>query len=430
MFGKAKLLGIILAGFLLALPGNAATNVETGQFAASTVSATTTVVTLAQYKCAILWTTGQTSTGSDSAANAMWSIGFSDSTNHRTIAWASDDNVGTTNVGQTLRTDAALEILSDGTPTSVITVTDVNFSALSVDVVFSGTPAAAYLISYKFIGGSDITDCLVGTHTLDTATGADSITGLSFQPNFGMFLTTQQTAAGTGTRTTGGLGFAVSSTKEFAMCWGIDDAATMTANIDAVSYTDANAMMCGITPGAETITLLVDFTSFDSGGATFNISNAAGAVLMPYLLIKGGQWDVGTVTTATGANTVSSMSFQPKGLFVGTSSATTDATVTIDATVSVGAATSTSTEASSGAHQEDAVLNTSVVRETESTKIVSEWVLTGTGLNGQADFTSFQSNGWTITFDASIGRQLGWFAMGDNAAPPTERPKRRMMVID
>ena len=397
----------------------AATTVETGLATASTVTATTTVVTLAQYQCAILWTTGQTATGADSAANAMWSIGFSDSTNHRTIAWASDDNVGTTNVGRTLRTNAALEILSNGTPTSVITVTDVNFSALSFDIVFSGTPASAYLIGYMLIGGSDVTDCLVGTQTLTTSTGAQSVTGLSFQPTFGMFLNSEQTAAGTGTQVMAGLGFAASSTKEFAMCWGIDDGQTMTANIDAVSYTNQAASMCGITAGAETIDFLADFTSFNSDGYTVNVSNAATAAwLVPYLLVKGGQWDVGTTTQpASGARTITGMSFQPKGLAIAGTGPTADATVTTTFTSMFGAAISTSTEAATGGYMTDAVLNTAAARLTENSKIV---YLANSAATVSSDFTSLNSDGWTITASATgSSPQLGWFAMGDNAAAPT-----------
>jgi hypothetical protein len=416
-----KIIQLILAALLCAAPLRAATVVETGQFAASVVTGTTTVVTLAQGSCIILWTTGQTATGSDSAANAMWSMGFSDSTNHRSTAWASDDNVGTTNVGRAARTNAALEILSDGTPTSVRTVTDVNFSALSFDVVWDGTPAAAYLVSYMMIGGSDITNCEVGTKGWTSGTGTQSLTGLSFQPNFVMLIHSQM-GTGTATRAQGGIGFATSSTKEFTMAWGIDDAATMTSTIDAVSYTNQAAVLSALTEGAETVDFLADFTQFTADGFDVNVSNApAATVSSAYLVIKGGQWDVGTTSFAagTGANSVTGMAFQPKGLMLADSVTGSDATVTIDALIKIGAATSTSSETAVSAFQNDAVLNTDVARNTDSTNIL----VLATSNTNDVEFTSFNSDGWTVTATGSgferTPNQIGWFAMADNAVAPS-----------
>lgn len=420
-----KITRLVIFALLWASIGRAATCVETGQFAANTGSDTTTV----NHSCGvtpvaiILWTTGQTATGIDSAANASWSYGFSDGTNSRSIGWASDDNVGTTNAGNAFRTDRIVEVFSAGTPTTTRYLFDVNFNSSNFSAIWDGTPAAAYLVSYMVLGGSDITNAVVGTHTLPT-TGtppvANSITGLAFQPTFGIFMNTQNTAAGTGTRVHNGIGFAASSTKEFAMCWAIDDGQTMTANIDAVSYTNQEAMQCGITAGAETIDFLMDFTSFNSDGATFSISNLPGAAwLMPYMLIKGGQWDVGTGTfpSANGDEIVTGMAFQPKGLFIGTPGVTTaNATVTINAASLAGAAASTTSDISSGAQQLDAVLNTSVERNTANDGFLPS-VSSGTRLT----FTSFNSDGWTLNWagGAATAYQYGWFAMADNAAAPT-----------
>ena len=395
-----------------------ALSVETGLFVADTADAVTTVSSSFQGKAIILFGNPLTASSSGDAGNAAFSYGFSDGTNHRCIAWAGDTGVGATNVGRSWRTDSALDILTDGTPTSARRITGISFGATSFDITWDGTPAAAYRVGYMLLGGSDITNVIVGTHTLDTATGPDSISGLAFQPNFGIFIHSMMTAAGTSVRAGGGIGFATSATKEFAMAWNVDDAQTMAATFDSVGYVNAAATMAAILDGAETVDLLADFTSWDSGGVTFNISNAPTAAWqVGYLLIKGGQWDVGTANLAASPFSVTSMTFQPKGLFMGATNATADATVTIHGESTVGAAISTSTEASISTLHSDVNDPTTTSKASLSTKILAN-VFSGSG--GEWDFTSLNSNGWTITVATTAdGKDAGWFAMADNAVAPT-----------
>lgn len=427
----------IITLLLCVSPLRAALDVSTGVFNANTGSATTTVTVTCQGKAIILYTTGQTAEGSDAAANASFSYGFSDGTNHRMIGWSADDNVGTTNVGKAFRTDRVAEYFSAGTPTSVRYVSGVAFTdATTTTITWDGTPAAAYKVGFIQVCGSDITNVIVGTQTLATSTGAQSVTGLAFQPDFGVFINAQATAAGTAARALGSIGFAASSTKEFTMAWGIDDAQNMTATIDAVSYTDQAACMSGITAGAETVDFLADFTSFNSDGYTVNVSNAPTAAwLVGYLLIKGGQWDVGTKVWASGTNTavtVSGMAFQPKGLLLAHATPTADATVTTqvaDPTSSVvGVAASTSTEATAGAGMTDAALNTQVFHDVYSGSILNR---PAGAASESSVLTSFNSDGWTATTGAGgySAFQVGWFAMGDNAAAPTCAGTRALMGV-
>ena len=396
-----------------------ALTVDTGIVNANTGSATTTITVTAQGKAIILFTTGQTAEGSDSAANAMFSFGFSDGTFHRCIAWASDDNVGTTNCGSTWRATAAIEVLSNGTPTSLVTATVAFTNATTTTLTFSGTPAAAYKIGYIQFGGSDITNVLVSGATLVSGSTADVVVSSpGFQPDFAMFIGTQATAAGTITRALGTVGFASHVDKEVTMAWGIDDGANMTANIDAVSYTNSAASMSQITAGAETVDFLANLKSFDANGFTLAVTNAASAAWQfGYLVIKGGQWDVGTTTPVSGGTrTISGMTFQPKGLFLAHTTADADATVDINATSGVGAASSTSTEASAAARQQDAQLNTNVFRDTQSANIQTQ-----PGGTASTSFDGFTSDGWAITSGGleTPTWQTGWFAAGDNAVAPT-----------
>lgn len=422
-----------------------ALSVDTGQVAANTGSATTTITVTAQGKAIILWTTGQTSTGSDAAANAMFSIGFADGTNVRSEGWASDDNVGTTNCGKFLASAYALRILSNGAPTTVLGITGVTFTnATTTTLTWEGTPAAAYLISYMQLGGSDITNVLVGTHTMSTGTGDKTETGVGFEGDFGMFLFAGMTSSTTTTRANASIGFAckvndagTSRARQFGMAWGIDDGANMTTTIDAVSYTNSTNFLAYITDGAETIDVLGQFGTatvplgFASNGFRYNLSNASAtnAQLMYYLIIQGGQWDAGTTTMPSSATrTVSGLAFTPNGLALAWGGNTANATVTATTTIAqqlsgFGAATSTSTEAMGTATQVDAVLNTQVQRWTESTKIAAEAT--------SVDFSAFASGEWSINAASSNDAvQLGWFVMADNAVvfPPEDTPWERFPI--
>lgn len=395
----------------------AALNVATGQFAATTSGATTTVSTSFQGKALILFGTAQTANGSDTTSNAMFSIGFSDGTNHCCMAWCSDDNVDPTNAGRTFRTDSAHEILTAGTPTSVRRVTGVAFNSGDFTLTWDGTPAAAYRVGYVLVGGTDITNVQVGSTAMSTSTGTQTISTVGFQGSFAMFLASMMTAAGTATRANGGIGFATGSSNEFSCSWGIDDGASMTTTIDSVGYVNQAASLSGITLGAETVEFLADFTGFTSNGFTLNISNApASAWLFAHLVIAGGQWTANsraseTVTTQTQTG----VAFQPTlGFWVNTDQ-TADNTVAANCAIGVGTATSTSTEVAAGASQADLILNTAVKMFNDGTK-ASAKPAGGGSAPTYADFTSFNSDGWTLTWPASTAVPIeGWFACAADA---------------
>lgn len=397
-----------------------ALSVETGQFAASTGGATTTVTTGFQFKCVILFMTGVTANNSNGTPGSF-SIGFSDGTNHRSVSWAGDSAVSTSNVGKSWRTDGALDYLSNGNPTSTRRVTGVAFNSTpNMVITWDGTPASAYLVGYIGLGGSDITNVIVGTHSLTTSTGAQSVTGLAFKPDFGMWIGAMMTAAGAsgaGAEASCCIGFAKDSTHEFSMACGVDDAQTMAANVNGVTIEHNDATLSGITLGGQTEDLLADFTSFNTDGYTLNVSNApASAYQFGYLLVKGGQWDVGASarpTTAT-TQTVTGMSFQPSGLFLIDPACTANNTITSIAVTAVGGATSTSTETAATAMHNDSI-NTLANREMDNAKIITS----SSGLFSKADFTSMNSDGWTITWDGGAGAPqeiLGWWACAGNAS--------------
>lgn len=208
------------------------------------------------------------------------------------------------------------------------------------------------------------------------------------------------------------------------MAWGVDDGATMSATVDAVSYTNNANFLNYITNGAETIDVQAQFGTstvplgFASDGFRYNTSNASAtnAQLLFYLVIQGGQWDVGTTTLPDGAastRTITGMAFQPSGLLVAHAQTSADATVELEAASMVGAATSTSTEASAGLEHQDAI-GTGVTRDIHNDKIIGTLMAAARA----HDFTTFTADGWTITAEgtSSFAPQLGWFAMASAAS--------------
>lgn len=394
-----------------------ALSVETGLFAADTADATTTVSCGFTGKALILFGTNATAESESAQQNSCFSFGFSDGTTHRSIQVAGDNAVSTSNVAKGLL-NSALGIITSS-PAITNRINGVSFGASSFDLTWASTPAAAYRIGYILLGGADITNVKVGsTSTITMAsTGAQTETGIGFQGDFAIFLFNG--LANTATfPANGGIGFAIAG-KQFTLAWGVDDAQTMSAAVDGVSYINASGVLSYITNGAGTIDGLASFTEFTSDGFTINVSNAtalaSGAIA--YLVIKGGQWDLGVQAKPTTAiaQSVTSMTFQPKVAFWTSGDATVDATVTAGgAGVSGGAAVSTSTEALASLRHNDAI-DTIVWSASHSSRVATDRTT-----STSADFTSFNSDGWTITWDGTgVATLQGWFAAGDNAVAPT-----------
>ena len=386
-----------------------------GQFAADTADTTTAVTGLGFIpKAIIFFAVDNTTAGLDFAAgNGGMAVGFTDGTNHSYAGWSGDNNVATTNVGKSYSTTKCIGIMNDGTPT-VDNEATCAFDADGFTLTWNSTPGSAWLIGYWAVGGSDITNVNVGSVAMDTDLGAQSVTGPAFQPNIVFIAHTSSTAAGTAAGVDFGFGVAVSSSKEACMAVTAADGQTMAANINAESRVSGSNTIIGLANPA--IELAADFTNFTANGFDINFSDASpSAYLFSYLVIKGGQWDCGTSQAPASATTqsVTGMAFQPTTMGIFGSQATALDTNTNEAKTAIGAAVSTSTESSCVARHSETI-NTAMNRGNENAKILS---LASTV---EADFTSFNSDGWTITWAVDpASRYTGWWAGAGNAAAPS-----------
>lgn len=389
---------------------------EVLNFVANTGGTTTTVNTSFLPKALILVSHFKTTEGE--SATARYSFGVSDSTNHRCIGWAGDDAAATSNVIGGFRTDAALEIYIDGA-TVAQRVTGVAFNSGNFVLTWSGTPASAWEISAIVFGGDDPTNISVGSIAMPTSIQVQNVTTVGFQGDFGLFFHGGRTTSGFSTNPKQSLGAAISPTKRWVMDLVVRDAQTTSAAVNAMSTVDDTAILEGHAASTNALEFLGDFDGFTADG--FNIdwtTVPASAYLYAWLIIKGGQWDLGISTKPAGATTqtVTGMAFTPTLVSWAMSSATALATSTSEATSTVGVWDGT-TEIYAGAYHNDAI-NTVAKSAGASTKVLRELNYTA-----EADGTSLNSDGWTITWtDTGTAYLVPWWAAASSGAAPPPPP--------
>lgn len=392
-----------------------ALSVEVGTFTANTGSSTTTVTTGFQGKAVILFSHGKTDLTESNEAS--YAFGFSDGTNDGSNSWASDNGVTTSNAGRFFHNTNMLGILSNGTPTLAGYVQSIAFNAdPNMVLTWGGTPASAYEISYILFGGSDISNVFVGNSTAPLTAITKNITGVGFQGDAVFLLSNSNTVTSTAANVLSTLGFAASTSKRWSISAAMADNSSTDSGVNAVSGLWNDKCYVGISPTTGAANRIADFGGFNADGFDLDFSSVSGSAdRFAYLVIKGGSWDCGVEAKPTAATTqtVSSTAFTPALLGYVLSAATATDTVTSDAIQTFGAATSTSARAYAGAYAKDIVTTNTVTKSAHSDSLIAHEM----AQTANADFTSFQSDGWTITWDAAgTAFQSAWFAVGTATA--------------
>lgn len=160
-----------------------------------------------------------------------------------------------------------------------------------------------------------------GTFTKNTVAGAQSITGLGFQPKAIIFYWTKQTAAGYIANTSAGYGFAANGTP-ITMAAVSNQTADNAATTDANAYHTASAAIAlQATASGGAINTLGTVTAFGADGFTVSWSAAGQADVIHYLALGGTDITnayVGTTNVpaaTTGALAVTGTGFQPDTSF-------------------------------------------------------------------------------------------------------------------
>jgi hypothetical protein len=259
-----------------------------------------------------LWTSGQTTSDGTYTDHMLWSYGFSDTVNDACQAMRSHET--NENEAYVMRNDAIISILSltAGSEVSRATVNSVAAGSFTLSWgVQSDT--SAMVIHYMVAGGDDITNVSVFNSTSQNfSTGNHSWngSGTSFVPDFGMVMTTPDTAAVTvntvssaSDQSVFSLGAITGTSNQWVL---IAREETITTS-DNDMYLDNGNCIGSLNTTSGAVSYLGTFVSFNNsagGGITINITNAAGNTAQnAFLLIKGGKWDVNVFQQRSGTGT-------------------------------------------------------------------------------------------------------------------------------
>jgi hypothetical protein len=233
--------------------------------------------------------------------------GFTDGTSSRCVACVSEDNVTNSDTARIQQNDSIIVALN---PSGTITTVDAlaTFSQWLTNgmrINWSDAPGAAMRITVTFLGGADLTDVTVGT--VAATTGAScSVSGLSYQPEWGMFLCTGTTTENSASSTAPvciSLGAVDSSESQWCQLWAHADNSGSNFGRSACYH----ATRCIVTGDNTGVTGYSVFGNWDATGFTLtNTDTYPGSYPIYYLIGKGGEVKVGNDTepASTGQQTI------------------------------------------------------------------------------------------------------------------------------
>lgn len=239
-----------------------------------------------------------------------------------------------------------------------------------------------------------------GTISQKTSTGSQGYTGIGFQPKALLLFGGLLTANGTTPHATHSMGFVASSSDRRYSCYVDKDNVTVTVARRRWS----NDKAFGIIDNAGTVLCECDLTSFDSDGFTLNWGTADATARIIHVIaiggtnvtnVKGGEQ---TRRTSTGSQAVTGIGFQPTVGFFMSNDASTTGNAT-DAHYSFGFAANSTNEGVCMAQSAHDLGDSEASRYLSDTATIgSHNTSSGSGLRALADFTSFDSDGYTLNW--------------------------------
>ncbi len=387
-----------------------------------------------QPKAVIGFYNNQTATGT--AADAHIGVGFSGTAGEDLSTYFNSlDNSASSDIMRSILNTAFWKTTVGGATTARNTAT---MSTLDADGFTVNTTAnvTGAKLPFLALGGTDITNAVGGQIAMPNSTADFSVTGLGFQPDV-VFLSVILLGVNGTANNNNSFSFGVAKSSSAMWCAAIKGQnAAATMNTSRAFFDNRCAVVHQST--GDTIVDEVGFVSMDAGGFTLSHPvNSAGAYLINYLAIKGGQWAVGNFNQATSAGvqaSVTGLAFQPVGALFGHASYETANAVTPTARIGIGAATSTSQRQAIWMGDEDAAANAIANQRYATDKVVmmyDEATSAGATVISEADLSSFNSDGlslnWT-TADATA-RKVGYVAFGDNAVAGGSTSKLTLLGV-
>jgi len=383
------------------------TAVGTFQTGVGAVASTTVKTGLGFLPKAIFFTwNGRTeSTDTTARANNQSGYGIATAAGGFSVTMLSED-AGASAVGANYHTNVNCICTVDNAGAVSGLMALQTFDADGFTLVVNDVMPASLTIQFWAFGGEDITNVASGIHLLaSSTTGNVSVTGLAFQPDFGVFIAGNLSAsppAGIATRSSLMIGAAKSVAKQFVLAGGSDDAS---ATMDTGAYIyDAE---CYAMQDPNTLTLAVDratFVSWNSDGYTVNVlEKAANQTRIFYLVFKGASWDISGINTQTDTSTaitISGLAFAPQagGVFSASRAKSAQDTPTTDHQSSIGLFTSITNRSTQFLIDENGTANAEVTTGIEFDEVYGN-ISTASAVQGLMDVQSMDSGGVTFIMD-------------------------------
>jgi len=378
-------------------------------------------------KVIIIFGVKVTATGASSATDFCMCFGFSDGTTERAATFISEDDQATSDTDRSQSAtdvvtvlDNSMNIIDSGT------ITDLSDGAFKI--TWNPNTTNAFKFTAIVIGGTDITSVEIGSHQVDSETGAHSepvTSPTTANADFGLFFNVREATALDSITSNAylSIGACDSSGNQWsytcgeANAQGTTRADRMRSNTQCIGF--LSAVGTGVSVGQGSV-------AFDAEGydITWDAQKGAGQYRIHHVLIKGGQWECGNfldVVGSTGFRTPAT-AFQPVGLMMVGSNMVNSVDVQAQAFLSIGAADGT-TESFAQTGAKDAENEAWGATSYSETKIISKFtsVLQSTGptISVVANFDSFNSGDFKLeytTVHASADQEWGWFVCAGNAA--------------
>jgi hypothetical protein len=383
-------------------------------------------------KAIIVYSNNSTTTAL--ANEYSWSHGFSDGTNHAAMAIHSDDGSNTSDAGR-IHSNADVYIkLDEATPTTTVRCRgSVAFQTNNLQFTWTVNDAVGTRITVIAFGGSDITGVKVNTvninETVNSAT--EDYTGLGFTPNgdnnTALFLIGVNHTANSSSAPTGAAmaQFGVATRAYSPHPGGVNlKQVTLGQNVenaqaDSDTWRHSASDRCfAITDSAGAYDHFGYLTAWITDGFRMLWDDAPTSTTnkFSYMVINGGLWDCGKITTPTSALTnqdyaVSTGGLSPKGLILMSTGAVTDAALDNNAIYSIGATDGTN-HACHSAIDEDAQATMDGYRH-HSTDTTVYRALTANGtVSDSATFDSFSTDNFRLDYGTkSVNAQIVLFVV-------------------
>jgi hypothetical protein len=388
-------------------------------------------------KVAYFWGTHRTAVGgSVDASEFFGATSGTAAAQNRCIATYQTDNLATSDSEVRMATDA-ISILSDSvTPTIAGAAVLTAFNNGSLDLNWTVSDTNAIIIYFLVLGGTDITNVLVGDRTWATATGNQPFTGVGFQPNFLHFFGgSDRTAALPGNEGDyiRDFGAVLSTSNRWALAASADTADTMSpfAAGRRLVVTECASKLDNF--GAA-LSKAADFVTFDTDGWTWNVTNATSAAAFRFYFVAFKFSDVannvaiGTFDKCTTLNCTSDVNTGQgtvKGVLLFGRTAVAGTTILDDARLAVGGSDFTNEGAVAIEHAETTGGNTIVKQRISSSKAFHTINPGTSDAWDEADASAIASGfrtTWTLN-NSAVAHTIAYISFGEAAAGVVTPPR-------